>query len=113
MALHPTKLLGYSSSDRSKSAALPARARSQSVQRLQVGLVGLAAMILLVGLASLINSKAQQNEPGGVPAVTSAAGAGNRAASDPLADAGVVPDMPSAAAPASAGNADVQPSAQH
>ena len=70
--------------------------RSQSVQRLQVGLFGLAAMILLVSLANIILTNAEKNEarvvPEAAPTVTAEGGA--EAVSDPLADAGVVPDMP-------------------
>ena len=64
------------------------------MQRLQVGLIGLAAMILLVGLANIIMTNARKNQAEVVPqaaaTVTPASSAGN----DPLADAGVVPDMP-------------------
>ena len=111
MAIHPTKLLRPASSDQAKSAAPLAGTRSRSVQRLQVGLFGLAAMILLVGLASVINSNAEQNEAGVVPEAeaTIRAETATAANSDPLADAGVVTDMPSAAAQASAGNADASP----
>ena len=39
----------------------------QSIQRLQVGLFGLAAMILLVTLANMIMNNAEQNEATVVP----------------------------------------------
>jgi hypothetical protein len=70
--------------------------RSQAMQRLQIGLFGLAAMILLVSLANIILTNAQQNEARVVPeaAPTVAAEQSVGPASDPLADAGVVPDMP-------------------
>jgi hypothetical protein len=69
---------------------------SQSVQRLQVGLFGLAAMVLLVALANIIRNNAEQNEATVVPeaASTTAGQASSPAVSDPLADAGVVPDTP-------------------
>ena len=72
--------------------------RSQSMQRLQIGLFGLAAMILLVSLANIILDSAESNEARVVPEAAPTVNAGNGAAqvSDPLADAGVVPDMPSA-----------------
>jgi hypothetical protein len=66
--------------------------RAQAVQRLQVGLFGLAAMLLLVGLANIIMERARQAD--------AATGAANSAhvvtsnasgASDPLADIGVIP----------------------
>ena len=70
--------------------------RSQSMQRLQIGLFGLAAMILLVSLANIILDSAESNEARVVPeaAPTVAAEEGAAPVRDPLADAGVVPDMP-------------------
>jgi hypothetical protein len=71
--------------------------RSQAMQRLQVGLFGLGSMVLLVGLANIIMTNARQNE-----AQIVAEGSPNQAqpeirpaVRDPLADAGVVPDLPS------------------
>ena len=68
--------------------------RAQSVQRLQIGLAGLAAMGLLVGLATIIMDRARQTDASAVPeaTVTSAANAAP-APNDPLADAGVAPDV--------------------
>ena len=70
--------------------------RSQSMQRLQIGLFGLAAMILLVSLANIIKTNAAQNEARVVPeaAPTVAGDEPEATVRDPLADAGVVPDMP-------------------
>jgi hypothetical protein len=75
--------------------------RSQAVQRLQVGLFGLAAMILLVGLASVIMNNARRNQAEVVRQQSPAATSSNADTtnSDPLADAGVVPDMPAAEKP--------------
>ena len=81
---------------RQEAAPAPlAGTRSQSIQRLQIGLFGLAAMVLLVSLANIIITNAEQNESRVVPeaAPTRAAEDGGEA-SDPLADAGVVPDLP-------------------
>src|SRR5690606_3962788 len=72
--------------------------RSQSMQRLQIGLLGLAAMILLVGLATIIRDRAQQSEDLAVPeaAPTTAVPTNPpKLSSDPLADVGVVPNLPS------------------
>src|SRR5262245_58689995 len=74
--------------------------RAQAVHRLQIGLFGLAAMLLLVGLANIIMDRAKlaedANAPAEVATTTSA-----KTASDPLADIGVVPAAdPSAAAAA-------------
>ena len=74
---------------------LPLTGKRQATQRVQIGLVGLAAMILLVGLASIIMRNAQQNQALVVPeaAPTVAVTPPKQPVSDPLADAGVVPDM--------------------
>jgi hypothetical protein len=71
--------------------------RSQSIQRLQVGFSGLAAMALLIGLAQVIFDRAQQSEAGTVPAAASTVAPAKPAPvqNDPLAEAGVVPDLPS------------------
>lgn len=73
-----------------------AGSRSQSVQRLQIGLVGLASMILLVGLANIILTNAQENQSRVVPEAAPTVASEQEAASetDPLVDAGVVPAMP-------------------
>jgi hypothetical protein len=70
--------------------------RGQSIQRLQVGLFGLAAMVLLVALANIIRNNAEQNEATVVPEAAPAAAERQETdgVSDPLADAGVVPDTP-------------------
>lgn len=64
----------------------PRELRAQSVHRLQVGLFGLAAMLLLVGLANIIMDHAQTSAD---PATAEAAAAAG--ARDPLADLGVAP----------------------
>jgi hypothetical protein len=64
--------------------------RAQGVHRLQVGFLGLAAMLLLVGLASVINDRVRlTDEQSGVnsAAINTLA----QPTSDPLADIGVVP----------------------
>lgn len=74
--------------------------RAQAVHRLQIGLFGLAAMLLLVGLANIIMDRARLAEStmpalAGLPSDTPAP------KSDPLADIGVIPSpaaVPSAAA---------------
>jgi len=63
--------------------------RAQAIHRLQVGLLGLAAMLLLVGLASIIMERARMAEE-----TLPASGLPTTAASpksDPLADIGVIP----------------------
>ncbi|WP_332310383.1 hypothetical protein [Altererythrobacter lutimaris] len=69
--------------------------RAEAVQRLQIGLSGIAAMILLVGLANVIQNRARETEqlavPEAAPTTEPTAAPQQR---DPLADAGVVPDLP-------------------
>lgn len=64
--------------------------RAQAVHRLQIGLFGLAAMMLLVGLANIIMDRARMADSG-EPMPSIAISDGAQAASDPLADIGVVP----------------------
>jgi hypothetical protein len=64
--------------------------RAQAVQRLQAGLFGLAAIVLVVGLANIINDRARLSD-GGRSAATKSVIAGEEVKSDPLADIGVVP----------------------
>jgi len=64
--------------------------RAQAVQRLQAGLFGLAAIVLVVGLANIINDRARLNEAAR-PAGTASAIPAGAVKNDPLADVGVVP----------------------
>ncbi|HMT45744.1 MAG: hypothetical protein RL702_1972 [Pseudomonadota bacterium] len=72
--------------------------RAQAVQRLQAGLFGLAAIVLIVGLANIINDRARlaDAEAGKPAAAVTKDGA---AQNDPLAEIGIVPaTRPDAAA---------------
>ena len=70
--------------------------RAQAMQRLQVGVFGLATMVLLIGLAQIIMNQAREAEARVVPeaAPTVAPDDSATPASDPLADAGVGPELP-------------------
>lgn len=71
------------------------------IQRLQVGVSGLAAMVLLVALANVIQNRARDTEAHSVPeAAPTVMPAAPPPLSDPLADAGVVPDLPAEPVPA-------------
>ena len=73
----------------------PDRKRAEAVQRLQIGGAGLGAMVLLIGLANVIIERAELTEPAAVPqAAATIEPTGNPPKNDPLAEAGVVPDMP-------------------
>jgi hypothetical protein len=68
--------------------------RAQSVQRLQIGLAGLAAMGLLGGLATIIMDRARQTDASAVPEATVSSAADTAPPpNDPLADAGVAPEV--------------------
>lgn len=75
--------------------------RMEAMQRLQVGLAGIGAMILLVGLANVLQNRAELSEATSVPdAAPTTEPSDPPPQRDPLADAGLVPDMPAEAAPA-------------
>lgn len=73
--------------------------RAQAVHRLQIGLFGLAAMLLLVALANIIMDRARQTEAESAPAGTAASAPAQSGRSDPLADIGVVPSADSSDSP--------------
>jgi hypothetical protein len=82
--------------DPADPALLLGGTRAQAMQRLQIGVFGLATMILLIGLAQIIMNQAREAEAGVVPeaAPTVARSETPAAESDPLADAGVAPEVP-------------------
>lgn len=75
--------------------------RKTSIHRMQIGLLGLGAMVLLVGLAGIIQNSAAETQASSVAAATTAETADEPIAPmrDPLVDAGVVPELPSETAP--------------
>ena len=76
--------------------ALPANTRDEAAKRLQIGLFGLAAVLLMIGLAKVVMDRANETDATAVPeAVEQVAGAPSATkGKDPLADAGVVPELP-------------------
>lgn len=76
---------------------LPRESRHHMIQRLQFGAAGVGLMVLLIGLASVIQNRAAENEATAVPAAAPTVQESGEAPpkSDPLVEAGVVPDMPS------------------
>jgi len=91
--------------------ATPRELRAQSVQRLQIGLFGLAMMLLLVSLATIILQHAHvtDSSPAGLARAASTSGG---TSGDPLADIGVVP-APDATMPHRPALAPGHPSAAH
>ncbi|WAT19054.1 hypothetical protein OZN62_05680 [Aurantiacibacter sp. MUD11] len=74
--------------------------RAERVQRLQIGVSLIAGLALLVGLADAITSRAQRTEANAVPeAAPTVVASETSAPRDPLADAGVVPELPAASNP--------------
>jgi hypothetical protein len=66
--------------------------RAEAIFRLQIGLAGLAAMLMMIGLANIVMDRAKESEATTVPesAVTPSKSASAQTG-DPLADAGVIP----------------------
>ena len=87
------------------------------MHRLQIGVGGVVLMVLLVGLASLIQDRTREVDAAAVPAAapTTEPTAANEQ-SDPLVEAGVVPDTdgpPATPAPETGqGAQDVSPNQQ-
>lgn len=86
--------------------------RSEVFRRLQMGGIGIVGVLVLIALASLIQERAQMTDRGAVPQASLASGGTpSTAAPDPLAQAGVVPDIP--ATPTNSrepGKTDLRPS---
>ena len=90
----------------------PPTARAHNLQRLQVGTTGLLAILLLVGLASIIKDRVDETEAT-VMADTGESVEGAETPGDALVDAGVVPDLPAEPSPSSVtGGAPAEPAAQ-
>lgn len=78
--------------------------RSEAMRRLQMGGIGIVAVVVLIGLASIIENRAKQSDSTVVAeAVSSQTAAPTTPAADPLAQAGVVPDMPASPSPTASG----------
>ena len=65
--------------------------RAQSMHRLQIGLLGLAIMILLVVLANVIMVRARMSDTNNAGSKAAALSAEKKAENDPLAVIGAVP----------------------
>ena len=88
--------------------------RAQAVQRLQAGLFGMAAIVLVVGLANIINDRARQADAAARPLAAGSRSADAALKSDPLADIGVVPSSaPEVTTRARAPAASPAPGSQH
>lgn len=71
------------------------RARAQTMQRLQVGVIGICVLLLAIALAATLTQRAQDVEETAVPdAAPTTEPEPAEPQADPLADAGVLPDIP-------------------
>lgn len=80
--------------------AQAAGAKAEASQRLQIGLFGLGSMVLLIGLATIIGRQADLTQESAVPeAAPTTEPVETSQQTDPLAQAGIVPDIPLEAEP--------------
>ena len=93
---------------RSRSSASPGDvpaaplggSRADALRRLQFGVIGVLGVILLVGLATVIENRAKEVEQASVPDAAATTEPNPPAEQqDPLAEAGVLPEMPASATP--------------
>lgn len=69
--------------------------RKERVQRLQIGLFGIVAVVMMIGLADIVISRAQLTQDAAVPdAAPTVEPTETAAPRDPLSDVGVVPEVP-------------------
>lgn len=81
----------------------PNQVRAEAMQRLQIGMLGIGSMVLLVGLASIIGSQADLADEAAVPeAAPTTEPTAAPPQANPLADAGVVPDIAAEPSPSPA-----------
>ncbi len=74
--------------------------RAHAMHRLQVGIFGICAMLLIVGLANIIMNRARLADAANPPEISvSDADKAKVKGSDPLADIGVVPAAEASAVP--------------
>lgn len=86
--------------------------RAEAVQRLQVGVSLLVGILLLVGIANVIENRAKEVEATTVPEAAATVPAEKPTAqTDPLADAGVVPDLPADGGPTASPTPGTAPTA--
>lgn len=69
--------------------------RADAAQRAQIGITGLVVIVVMVGLAQIVLDRAQISEDSVVPEAAATTEPSEAVSNtDPLADAGVVPDLP-------------------
>lgn len=90
------KRIASPADDGDVSAAPLGGTRSEAIQRLQIGVGGLLSMVLLVGVANIVIDQARETQATTVPQAAATVEA-EAPQNDPLADAGIVPDLPAEA----------------
>ena len=113
MAFDPREILKRSTA-RSEAASADGPlggTRSERMQRLQIGALGIFGMVLLIGLADVIGSRVQETDATVVPeaAPTVEVSATPTAAADPLVEAGVAPALPATPTPTASSGPQAQP----
>ncbi|VVS97557.1 hypothetical protein [Erythrobacter sp. EC-HK427] len=85
--------------------------RSERMQRLQVGGLGILGMVLLIGLADVIGNRVQETDASVVPeaAPTVEPSGTPTAGADPLVEAGVAPALPATPTPSGSSAPQTQP----
>jgi hypothetical protein len=109
----PPNMVEPMTSPRPFAEPAPRALRAQAVHRLQVGLFGLCAMLLIVGLANIIMDRARLadvEDP--IRDVVAVDAKPKKAASDPLADIGVVPAADPTPSPAPTPSDSAEPVAR-
>lgn len=94
--MDPKDIVSAGADAAEKAEASLGGTRQQAMHRLQIGVGGLAAMMLMIGLAQVVTDRAKQTDATTVPesAEPMESPAPPQPRTDPLADAGVVPDLP-------------------
>ena len=88
----PPNMIDPAAAPRRFDAPSARELRAQAVHRLQVGLFGLCAMLLIVGLANIIMDRARLTDTEDpIHDVVAVDAKPKKPATDPLADIGVVP----------------------
>lgn len=96
----PSQLIEQITTPQHFAAPSARELRAQAVHRLQVGLFGLCAMLLIVGLANVIMDRAKLTDTKDpIHEVVAVDAKPTKSATDPLADIGVVPAADPSPAP--------------
>lgn len=98
MPYDPARYAPDNGDDRPQISENARAPRAEAMKRLQVGVLGLAAVMMMIGLAKVVMDRANETDATAVPEAVEQAAVETtpKKGKDPLADAGVVPDLPAA-----------------